>query len=57
MSLSDEQRRNAKKRPGPLGWSLKSALAALPRLETEPLRLTHGALLSAISGTNAVAEI
>jgi len=45
-----------KNRPGPTGWTLKSALAALPRLEIEPLFPAHGALLSSISVLNATAD-
>ena len=42
--------------PGSTGWALKSALAALPRLEIEPLFPAHGALLSLISGPNATTD-
>ncbi len=42
--------------PGPTGWALKSALAALPRLEIAPLFPAHGALLSLISGPNATTD-
>ena len=38
--------------PGPTGWLVKSALAALPRLEIAPLFPAHGALLSPISRAN-----
>ena len=47
--------------PGPTGWTLKSALAALPHLEIAPLFLAHGALPQEnlkwlISGPNATVD-
>jgi hypothetical protein len=57
VSMSDEQRENAQKwRRSPPGWALKSPLAASPRLEIAPLVPAHGALLSLISGPNAITD-
>jgi hypothetical protein len=43
--------------PGPKGYTLKSALTALPCLEMEPPFPAHGALSSPISGYNATPSI
>ena len=45
-----------KNRPGPSGCTLKSALAALPCWEMEPLFPARGALLSPISAHNMAAN-
>ena len=43
--------------PGPSGYGLKSALAALPRLKIQPVFPAHGALPSPILGHNAPVDM